>query len=174
MTETKKASLFPGIFLIIFGALLLLNKMVPDMISWRHVYPVILIGLGLWWLLAASCPQKKDKGGVFPGTVLFLIGLFFFLRNFDIVPYYYVRDIWPVFLIIFGLGLVASFIAKPSDWGVLIPGGIFLFLGVFFLLKMYYIIDWELWELVGDYWPVILILIGGSIILGSLKRKDNL
>lgn len=173
MTESKKASLFPGIFLIFFGAILLLNKIIPDLISWRHIYPVTLIGLGLWWLLSAGCYHKKDKGGIFPGTILFFIGLFFLLRNFDIVPYYYVRDIWPIFLIIFGLGFVASFFAKPTDWGVLIPGAIFLFLGVFFLLKMYYIIDWELWELIGDYWPVLLILIGGSIILGSLRRKTN-
>ncbi len=173
MTEIKKASIFPGLFLIFLGAILLLNKLVPDAINWRHVYPIILAGLGLWMLVAAFTNRKPDKGGVFPGTLLLFFGLFFLLRNFDLVPYYYVRDIWPVFLIIFGLAFLASFIAKPSDWGVLIPASIFILLGVFFLLKIYYIIDWEFWELAGDYWPVLLILIGASIIWGSLKRRNS-
>ena len=174
MSDLKKSSLLPGLLLIVVGAILLLNKLLPDFLDWRNVYPLILIGFGILMILSASCKHKTDKGAVFPGTILFFIGLFFFLRNFGLVEYYYVREIWPIFIIIFGLGFLALFIAKPTDRGSLIPAGLFIFFGIFFLLNKLNIIDLELWEIFIDYWPVILIIIGGSIILGSVKKRRQL
>ena len=169
--SANKNSIFPGIILIFIGSLLLINKITPYYFSWYEIYPLILIGIGL--LLIFSILNKVDKGAIFPGTILLLVGVFFFLRNYDIMPYYYLSDFWPIFLIIFGLAFFAVFVTKPSDWGVLIPGCLFLFLGVIFFLKIYRIIYWEIWEIVGQYWPVILIVIGGSIILGSLKKGKS-
>jgi len=169
--STHKHSIWPGLILILIGALLLVHKLSPYSFGWYEIYPLILMGLGA--LLFVSVPGKRDKGAVFPGTILFLLGLFFFLRNYDVIPYYYMREVWPIFLIILGLAFVAIFITKPRDWGVLIPAGIFLFLGVVFLLRKFYIIYWDVWDIVSDYWPVILIIIGGGIILGSLKRHQQ-
>jgi len=174
MSVSNKSSMFPGLLLIIVGAALLLNKLMPDFMGWRNVYPIILIGLGISMILSASCKEKTDKGAVFPGTILFLIGIFFFLRNYELVEYYYVREIWPIFIIIVGIGFLALFIAKPSDTGVLIPAVILIFFGGVSLLDKLYIIDLEIWEIVADYWPVILIFIGASIIFGSLKRGKHL
>ena len=174
MSDLKKSSLFPGLLLIVVGAILLLNKLLPDFLDWRNIYPIILIAFGILMILSASCKHKTDKGAVFPGTILFLIGLFFFLRNFGFVEYYYVREIWPIFIIILGLGFLALFIAKPTDRGSLVPAGLFIFFGVFSLLNKLEVIDLKLWEIISNYWPVILIIIGGGIILGSLKRGRQL
>ena len=172
MGELKKSSVFPGFFLILLGAILLIHKLVPDFLGWRQLYPLIILGLGIMYLFRASMKPRNSRGGVFPGTILLLAGIFFILRNYDLVPFYYVRDVWQVFVIIFGLGFLALYIANPKDWGVLIPAGIFIFIGVLSLLKMYFIIDWELWDILSDYWPTILILIGLAIIINSL-RKEN-
>lgn len=169
--STHKKSIFPGVLLIIFGVILLVNRITPFHFGWRQVYPLILIGLGM--LFFASIYQKKDKGAVFPGTILFLFGLFFFLRNYDVIDYFYVSEVWPIFLIIFGLAFLALFVTKPSDWGVLVPAGILIFLGIMFWLKISTDFFWDAWYLVSDYWPVILIVIGGGIILGSLKKKQD-
>jgi hypothetical protein len=174
MSETKRSSILPGMILISIGAILLINKILPDFLDWRHIYPLILLALGVSMILSVGFRSKTDKGAVFPGTILFFIGLFFFLRNFGLVEYYFVREIWPIFIIIIGLGFLALFIAKPSDTGVLIPAGILLFIGVISLLNKLYIIDIALWEIVSDYWPVILIVVGAGIILGSLKRQRHL
>ena len=167
--STHKHSIWPGLILIIIGALLLIHKLTPYSFGWYELYPLILIGLGL--LFFASIVHKRDKGAVFPGTIVLLLGLFFFLRNYDIIPYYYMR-VWPMFLIILGISFLAIFITKPADWGVLIPAGIFLFLGTVFLLRKFHIIYWDIWDIIADYWPVILIIIGGGIILGALKRQS--
>lgn len=168
--STHKHSIWPGLILIIIGALLLIHKLTPYSFGWYELYPLILIGLGL--LFFASIVHKRDKGAVFPGTIVLLLGLFFFLRNYDIIPYYYMREVWPIFLIILGIAFLAIFITKPADWGVLIPAGIFLFLGIVFLLRKFHIIYWDIWDIIADYWPVILIIIGGGIILGALKRQS--
>ncbi len=169
--STHKHSIWPGLILIIIGGLLLVHKLIPYSFGWYEMYPLILIGLGI--LLFVSILGKRDRGAIFPGTILFLLGLFFLLRNYDIIPYYYIREIWPVFLIILGLAFVAVFFTKPSDWGLLIPAGIFLLLGIVLLLRKLHIIYWDIWDIVSDYWPIILIIIGGGIILGSLKRQHR-
>ena len=174
MSVTKRSSILPGMILISIGVILLIHKILPDFLNWRHIYPLILLALGVSMILSVSFRSNTDKGAVFPGTILFFIGLFFFLRNFGLVEYYYVREIWPIFIIIVGLGLLALFIVKPSVTGVLIPAGILLFIGVISFLNKLYIIDIALWEIVSDYWPVILIVVGAGIILGSLKRQRHL
>jgi len=162
-------SILPGLILIIIGALLLINKLVPYSIGWYEIYPLILMAIGV--LIFVSVIGKQDKGAVFFGTFFLLLGLFFFLRNFDIIPYYYMREVWPIILIILGLSFVSVFITKPRDWGVLIPGGILLFLGIIFLLRKFHIIYLDIEDIIADYWPMILIIIGAGIILGALKRK---
>lgn len=124
-------------------------------------------------MLFVSIVGRRDKGAVFPGTILLLLGLFFFLRNYDLVPYRYVRDIWPMLLIIVGVAFLALFLTKPSDWGVLVPAAIFLFFGTVLLLNKLDVFYLDVWDIVFDYWPIALIIIGAGIILGSLKRHQN-
>ncbi len=169
MMSTHRHSILPGLILIIIGALLLVNKLVPYSIGWYEIYPLVLMAIGV--LIFVSVIDKRDKGAVFFGTFFFLLGLFFFLRNFDIIPYYYMREVWPIILILLGLSFLSLFIAKPGDWGVLIPGGILLFLGIAFLLRKLHIIYLDIGDILADYWPVILIIIGGGIILGALRRQ---
>jgi len=169
--STHKHSIWPGLILIVIGALLLVNKLVPYSIGWYEIYPLILIAIGV--LIFISVIGKRDKGAVFFGTFLSLLGLFFFVRNFDIIPYYYMREVWPIILIILGLSFVSVFITKPADWGVLIPGGILLFLGIVLLLEKLHIIYLDIGDIIADYWPVLLIIIGGGIISGALKRQPS-
>ena len=174
MSGKKKSSVFPCLILIIACSLLLINKLFPGYLNWRHVYPLVLLLLGLFLILSVFVKRKTDKGAVFPGTLLFLIGLFFFLRNFELVEYYYVREVWPIFLVIACLGFLALFFVNPRDTGNLVPATILVALGVLFLLKQFYVIDIELGEIIADYWPIILILVGLSIILGSFRRRNQI
>lgn len=163
-----KPSVWPGLILIFIGAILLLYKLDVFDFGWYEVYPLILMGIGV--LFFTSIIGKNQKGAVFPGTILFLLGLFYFLRNYEIISYYYMREVWPVFLLILGLAFFAVFLTKPEDWGVLIPAAILVLLGVSFLMREFHIIRWNVWDVIGDYWPIILIIIGAGIILGSLKK----
>ncbi len=167
--STHKHSLLPGLILILIGAVLLVNKLTPYSFGWDEIYPLILIAIGI--LILISVIGKRDRGAVFFGTIFFLIGLFYFIKNYELISHYYMRAEWQTFLIILGLAFCSVFVVKPSDWGVLLPASIFLLLGIGFLLRKFHIIYWDIGDIISDYWPVILIIIGGGIIAGALKRQ---
>jgi uncharacterized membrane protein HdeD (DUF308 family) len=167
----KKASTIPGIVLILIGLVILLNRF--DIVDWywQDIYPIGLIILGL--LFFYSVIFRKNTNAVFGGTVCLLLGIFFFLRNYDLMPFYFWDEIWPVILIAFGIGFIVLYVFKPEDWGVLIPGSILLFIG---LVALAHTMDlyWRTEELVEHYWPVILIVIGGGLVISSFIRKKQL
>lgn len=169
--SNHKSSLWPGVILIIIGALLLVNKLTDISFGWYQIYPVIFVALGIMFFV--SVINRQNKGAVFPGTILLLMGVFFVLRNWDLVPYRYVRDVWPAMSAILGLAFLALFLVKPRDWGVLIPASIFLFFGGAIWLDKLDIIYIDIWDIWRDYWPALLILIGIGIIVGSLTKQSN-
>jgi len=167
--DTSKSSIWPGLILIIIGSILLLYKLDIFDFGWYQIYPVIMMGLGI--LFFTSIAGKSQKGAVFPGTILFLLGLFFFLRNYEIVPYDYVRHVGPVVLIIVGLAFFAVFLTKPSDWGALIPSAVLVVVGSSLLLREFHVIHWNVWDVITMYWPILLIVIGAGIIFRSFGRQ---
>ncbi|MFQ5770870.1 MAG: LiaI-LiaF-like domain-containing protein, partial [bacterium] len=69
-----------------------------------------------------------------------------------------------------GLGFVVLYFIKPQDWGVLIPGSVLLLFGIIFFLRVTGVFYWKDFA---DYWPVILIAVGISIVINSLRRKTE-
>ena len=166
----RERSYIPGVVLIIIGTLFLFNELNIFTFRWRYLYPILMLGGGA--LFFASMLAKKEKGAIFPATVLLILGLFFLTRNFDIFSFdyyfYYVEDFWPIFLVAFGCGFIALFFVRSDDWGILIPGGILLFLGaVFFLRNTVFVYGQDF----ADYGPAVLIIIGLIIVVGSLRKK---
>lgn len=164
----KRPSILPGVILIIIGAILLVNKLTPYTIGWDEIYPLLLIILAL--LIYKTVLMKRERGGIFLGTLLLLLGCYFLVRNYDIVPYEYAREVWPIILIILGLSFLSVFILYPKDWGLVIPGGILVFIGTVIFLRRLDIVFFDLRELISDYWPIALILIGGAIVFSALKK----
>ena len=171
MSEAKR-SFFPGVVLIIIGALILIHKLDIYHLYWRDIYPIVFVALGVWFFIGVFA--KKQKGLAFPGTLFLLLGLFFLLRNNYFHYSLYMDEFWPIFLLIFGFAFIVQFFFNPKDWGLLIPGGIFLFLGFgFFARTMHWYIPFEFEYYIGKYWPVVLILVGIAIIVSSLRKKKK-
>lgn len=165
--DKSKSSLLPGFFLIGLGFILLVHELNLFYLDWTRTYPIIFILIGL--TLFVSVIINKNSSVVFWGTIFFLFGFFFFLRNFDFIEYYHPHDIWPIFFIIFGIAFIVLFVVKPQDWGVLIPGCLFVLIGTTFLARNFHF--WRVQEIVERYWSLLLIIIGIGIILGSLKKR---
>ena len=162
-------SLMPGIILIILGSLLLVHKLEIFYFDWSKTYPILFLCIGILFFI--SFKSNKNNNVIFWGTIFLLTGLLFLLRNYELIEYYYMDEIWPIFLIILGIAFFMLFVVNPRDWGVLIPSSILLFFGIINLLrKLHY---WETLDAVKNYWPVIIIVIGGCIILGSLKKQTK-
>ncbi len=165
----KDRSVVPGVVLIVVGAYLLLREFGVIHLRWQHVYPVLMLGVGA--LLIVPVVRNRDSGPAFPATLLIVLGTFFLLRNYDILAFdyyfYSAGEYWPIFLIACGAAFVVQFLMRTDDWGPLIPGAILLFLGSAFLLRNFDLY----WFDFSDYWPVILIAIGATLIFSSLKRR---
>lgn len=96
-----------GVILIGLGAIFLLQNFgVVDAGRPGDWWPVILIGFGISSLIA-----PKDAGDATSGAVLTALGAFFLLRNFDVVDWR-LRDIWPAFLMLAGISLIARSVAE--------------------------------------------------------------
>ena len=96
-----------GVILIGLGAIFLLQNFgVVDAGRPGDWWPVILIGFGISSLIA-----PKDAGDATSGAVLTALGAFFLLRNFDVVDWR-LRDIWPAFLVLAGVSLIARSVGE--------------------------------------------------------------
>lgn len=167
--KSSSTAVMPGLILIISGFLLLLYNYDLFFFDWSKIYPLIFILMGISLIMISL--RNRNSTAVFWGTVFLLLGVLFTLYNYGFLGYYYWNELWPAFLIIFGVAFIMLFIFKPTDWGVLIPGGLFLFFGLVFLLRnlrLYYIQD-----IIRGYWPLILIVIGCGVIWESMRHKKQ-
>lgn len=52
---------------------------------------------------------------MFVGILLILAGLFFLLRNLDIIPFWYgFSELWPIVIIAVGLGMMFDAVSRRS------------------------------------------------------------
>jgi uncharacterized membrane protein HdeD (DUF308 family) len=154
----KKSSILPGVILIAIGALLMTHRVVGFRLDWIRIYPILMIILGI--SLCIDTFRRRNCTSLFWGTVLIVVGAFFLLRNYHVLPFYFSDEYWPVFMIAGGLGFFARFVYDPAKWGFLIPAGFFLLVGVrsgliTFDLSMRGFEEW-----IDTYWPVLIILLG--------------
>jgi hypothetical protein len=163
-----KSSMIPGILLIVIGALLLFNEMNWFPFQWYRLYPILLLLTGAGLIVIAF--TNKSGNAMFWGSLIFLFGVLYFLRNFGLLGYFALEDIWPVFFIILGLSFIAIMLVNPGDWGVLIPGGIFLFFGS--LLFMRTLNLWWAHHIMATYWPLLLVLVGVIVIVTSIRNNS--
>jgi len=167
----KRKSMLPGLIIIAIGVLLLIHNFRVLRFSWDVHFPLILAIIGLiFWLNALF---RKEKGGVFLGTIFLIIGGFYYFRNIDWIPYYYVDESWPIFPFAFGIAFFASFIFNPKEWGVLVPGVILTLIGIYFGLQEMFYVDTYRIEAIFSYWPVILIIIGAGILFKNLVKSSE-
>ncbi|MBN2103732.1 hypothetical protein JW835_06805 [bacterium] len=166
----KRNSLVPGILLIAFGCYFLLRRFIVTFPIWEQLYPILILvlaGLLLW-----DTYRNNRPGTLFWAVFFLCIGAFFLLRNYDIIPYLYVEEYWPVFLLAFGLSFIVKFIVNPRDWGALVPGTFLLFFGLKHLLDNFEEFYWEHSYYIDDLWPLIIIVIGiGMLISGIYTSK---
>lgn len=163
MSHRNRVPIF-GLILISIGVLLFLHQ-------WHHIYLdwttiLMLIGAALF----AAGLFQRDRGAVFPGTFLFLLGLVFYIDKYEYFLFSW-WEWWPVVLLCLGIAFLVHFVFNPSRKGALIPGIILIVLGLLFL---YAPLCWyDLFYWVAKLWPILLILLGIYLIVKSLKRNKE-
>jgi LiaF transmembrane domain len=112
-----------GVILIGLGVIFLLQNFgVVDAGRPGDWWPVVVIGFGVSSLIA-----PKDPGDAATGVAVAALGAFFLLRNFGVIDWRF-QDVWPAFLVLAGISLIARSVAErrsrpPSPTGSLEDGG---------------------------------------------------
>ncbi len=162
---------WPAIMLILIGVLLilyqtdLLDFSTADVIS----YGFVLIGV----ILLANSINRTDKRGILGGVFFTLFGITMILMREYTLP----RDDefgFAAFFIALALGNFAYLPFKKDKTTNLIWGIVFGALGGLLLWVYYgYYPSWYIYEQIEKYWPVILIVIGASLIIKAYVRKRD-
>ena len=160
-----------GLALVIAGVLLLLSNLEILDIELNRIWPLGLAALGV--LFFFSVRGKVHKGAVFPGTLFLLIGLFLFLWENRLIP----RGDgtrWPAFLIIVGIAFVVLYIWDRRDRETFVLGIMLTIFGAIFMADAHYYLPWSPWELVFKSWPLLLVLVGISMLARVWERRQKL
>lgn len=113
--------------------------------------------------------KKSHFGAIVVGLVLVALGAVWMLHNLGIIQFHFrLKEWWPLILIALGLIHMGNSrrLTEPGAWLMILLGGAFL-------LTSNNIMEWD--EIL-IYWPVILIVIGVSIIFrvhGRHRRWES-
>jgi predicted membrane protein len=96
------------------------------------------------------------------GIGLLALGALLTLDNLHLLDAERYMDLWPLLLVVFGI----THILQPAPSRRIGSGLVWITIGVLILLYNLAIIDVEIW----DFWPVLLILVGGKLLWRALFR----
>lgn len=99
------------------------------------------------------------------GTLALVAGIVLLLDRFGILDASSIFRFWPVLMIGLGLGFLFR-----GRGGSMLPGVILTFLGSLFLIRNIGYADVR----IRDLWPVILILVGATVLVNSLRARRSL
>ncbi len=100
------------------------------------------------------------------GLIVIAIGVAFLLDNLGILEAREIFRYWPVLLIFLGISRLTSAMSMIGR----IIGLFFITAGTLMLLDRMSFIHFHFW----DWWPLILILIGGSLLLNSTRWRTTI
>jgi len=151
----RSRNFIPGLLLIVLGAIFLAGNL--GAFEFWEYWPVIIILLGVAFF-GIWLRERPNYGLLMPASVLTITGILFLYCQIN--GWYYLEDLWPVFMLAPGVGFFLMYFFGEQEGGLLIPGSTLMVLGLLFM-------SGNRW--VGYWWPVILIVIGVLLLLRPPK-----
>lgn len=176
----RRGTVIIAVVLITVGAYLLLaNLNVIPLYPIEQMWPAIVVFVGVLFWLGFIFGKDHDPGLAFVGTIVTLTGLFFFLFTFNVdlfglgrVDWSDMALLWPAFPLIVGVAFVVLWAAgRFRDWGVLIPAGILLLVGLGGFA--YTLGEVAVFQNILQWWPLLLIFFGVIVLIQSIARSRS-
>lgn len=157
--------LFVGASLLFLGSWFALREIGAPLPGIDTMWPIFPTLVGAAFLLGFLL-QPRNYGLVLPGTIVLLVGLFFFAFTLGPFDWDQMSYLWPIFPLIAGLAFVAMWVASLFRyWGLLVPGFLGISTGVIGLS----LTVTPLGEVVGMVgWPVVFLAAGASLVLVAM------
>jgi hypothetical protein len=168
----RRRGVVGGLILIALGIVFLVAQRYPEAFgAW-----MFLVGLAVIFL--AVYLYTREYGFLIPGCILMSIGVPLAIIQYQTAqPGMVIESMSPDqggFVVLgLGLGFICIWLidllvarGRPGGWWPLIPGGLLLAAGLAITSGN------EQWlDTIGQWWPLIFIVIGGGILLQVIRRK---
>lgn len=163
-----------GLFLIFVGILLLTSYFAKNPQSVLLFRGVILFLVGAI-LLFLELMKTKKSWLMFISVSFMLISVVLGMIDVGFLPLG-VRNLWPIFVIIFGFTLIlfSFYKFKQMKAVYLVPALVIIFFGIFFMLFSMGIIKVSFVSVASKLWPLLLVLCGGILITIFFCQQYNL
>ena len=164
--EKKKSNFAWGIILILFGAFLLANQLLPGL-KLTFEWPWIIMGAGAVFILLAIF--TKTGGLAIPGSIVGGIGAILYYQNltgrWDTWSF-----IWSLIPAFIGVGLALAALISPDKHPDGFSGSIRMFIisGILFFFfggAKYFGVESFI------FWPIAVIALGLLLLLSGILRK---
>lgn len=99
------------------------------------------------------------------GLFIVLVGILFILDNLAYVDVEHYFDFWPLVLVGVGLAKWGQCSTRACRFGA----GLWILVGTWILLWNLEVVHYDIWT----FWPVLLILVGGSLVWRAARRHDR-
>jgi len=106
MDESKRGKLTFGLVLLLTGVLLFLQLGPYPGLGFGNLWPLYLVVFGFMGLF-----NRTGKGF---SLILLLVGVFFLLRNLNVMPYIPTMYIWPSVIVLVAVFVIISAVGKKS------------------------------------------------------------
>jgi len=171
MKRRYRSNIVLGLLLLIIGGWFLVQQLYPGLRIWEDLsfsWPWFVMGTGAFLLLLGLLVGAP--GLAVPATIVGGIGALLYWQNAtgNWESWTYTWALIPGFV---GLGIILSGLLEGKIRGALSGGGTLIIISVILFAIFSSILGGQ--NLLGPYWPVLLILLGIWIIVRTLLRPRN-
>lgn len=110
--------------------------------------------------------RGKSEFNVLAG-LLILSGIALLLEGRGFMPG--IHDLWPIFLLVMGIGLTSMFYSNNKDPGLIFLGSIMIMLGILF-----FYLNFTFWGQLKKLWPLFIAIVGISTCLCYFYNKKKI
>lgn len=118
--KNSRKNVFLGFFFCFSSVLLLLTQWNIVPVSLEQIWPLFLILISISMVMVSLvCKKKFELQYLIPAGMISILGIFFILFSFDIVPTplnVTVSAFWPLLLVLGGLLLIAIYFRKRNQY----------------------------------------------------------
>ncbi|MCD6116588.1 hypothetical protein J7K93_06210 [bacterium] len=148
-----------GIFLVLAGIIFLAGTLSDY--GLEMLWPLFPLAIGLAFIIKFIF-NRKNISGLMPGSLLTVVALLLFYCNS--YGWNNMENLWPVFIIAPAVGFFALYFAGQREKSNIISGSVLAGIGILFLVAN---------SKLGQFWPVILIVIGIILVAANWKVRGE-
>ncbi|MEJ2484695.1 MAG: hypothetical protein P8Y68_03070 [Anaerolineales bacterium] len=168
----RRGSFTFGVLLILMGAWFLAVQFVPDIGDWMSQFadwPIWVIGPGLIFILAGLISGVFDL--MIPGSIISGIGLILYYQN-ETGDYQSWAYVWALIIVFVGIGIFLANVFRGKVSKAFEEGGPPMMTGLvmFLIFGSIFRATFGQTPLLGDYWPLVLVLVGLWMLVRPLFR----